>query len=238
MGRFDRVRYAVRVARALWGVYPRQCVCCGFRGKFLAMGMPPRFDAQCPDCGSLERHRLFNLASRELALFDEPRDVLHFAPEATVTAFVKPRAAHYVTADLSGRNVDRRENIEALTFDDDSFDVVICSHVLEHVNDAVALREIRRVLKKNGVLLAMVPIVEGWDVTYEAPDVVDPALRTIHFGQDDHVRYYGRDFRTRMRAAGFQLEEFVAGGAETVRYGLLRGERVFLGRVLVGALEA
>lgn len=222
------VRYLARVSSAMWGVHPRHCPCCDYAGRFRAFGMPPRFDAECPRCGALERHRLFVLACRDLAPLATPRDVLHFAPERALAAHLKPRARTYVTADLSRDDVDRRENVESLTFGGAQFDVVICSHLLEHVDDAKALREIRRVLRPGGLLLCMVPVVEGWERTYENPDVATPLERTLHFGQHDHVRWYGRDIRERLASAGFSIREYTATGEAAVRHGLLAGEKVFV----------
>jgi SAM-dependent methyltransferase len=192
--------------------------------------MPPRFDAQCPRCEALERHRLFVLACQCLGLFANRTEVLHFAPEPALRAYVQPRAARYVTADVTGVGVDRKESIEAISFPDASFDIVIASHVLEHVEDRRAMRELKRVLRPAGVLVCMVPIIEGWETTYEDPAVLTATDRELHFGQSDHVRYYGRDFRDRLRAAGFGLSEFTADGSLSSRYGLLRGEKVFVAK--------
>jgi hypothetical protein len=74
----------------------------------------------------------------------------------------------------------------------------------------------------------MTPVAEGWDTTYENAAVTDPRGRTVHFGQWDHVRYFGRDLRDRIRRAGFTLDEFVTDGADCVEFSLLRGERVFI----------
>ena len=76
----------------------------------------------------------------------------------------------------------------------------------------------------------MIPIVEGWDISYENPTIVDSERRALHFGQMDHVRYYGRDIRERLKAAGFVVAEYTAFGEECVRYSLLRGEKVFVCR--------
>lgn len=221
------VRYMVRLAFLLPGVRPRQCPCCGHIGKFRAFGFPPRFDAECPKCGALERHRLFVLVCERIGVFAGPRDVLHFAPEHALRIYLRARARAYITADLSGMDVDRIEDIECLSFANESVDVVVCSHVLEHVDDTKALRELRRILRPDGLLLCMVPIIEGWDRTYENPSVRTPAARAVHFGQHDHLRMYGRDFPRRLASAGFQVVEHTATGELSVRFGLLFGEKVF-----------
>jgi SAM-dependent methyltransferase len=192
--------------------------------------MPPRFDALCPRCGALERHRLFVLACESLGLLATKKEVLHFAPEPVIGAFVKPRAARYVTADITGDGIDRVENIEATSFPDATFDMVIASHVFEHVDDRKAIPEMKRIIRPSGVLVCLIPIVEGWATSYENPSIVTPRERELHFGQNDHVRFYGRDFRDRLAAAGFLVTEYTGDGSLAARCGLLRGETVFVAR--------
>ena len=228
--RMPDVRYAVSVLSRMMGQNERECTVCGHRGRFMAAGHPPRYDARCPVCRSLERHRLLMLAFERLKLIEPGKRVLHFAPEPVLRDYLKARAGEYKTADLAPGRADFVLNIEALDLPDEDFDIVIVNHVLEHVDDAKALAELYRVLTPGGILVATVPIIEGWDTSYENAAITSETDREIHIGQNDHVRYYGRDLRERIRAAGFSLGEFVGSGDEVVRYGLLRGERVFIGR--------
>jgi len=120
-------------------------------------------------------------------------------------------------------------HIEGIDLPTGSLNTVICNHVLEHVCDSRALKEICRVLSDTGRLVASVPIVEGWEHTYENENIAAPAERELHFGQSDHVRYYGRDFRDRVLEAGFSnIEEVTAEGPNVAAYGLLRGEKIFI----------
>jgi SAM-dependent methyltransferase len=224
----SNLRYALRIASQLGGTYPRTCPGCSFSGKFRAFGLPPRFDAQCPKCLSLERHRLFFLTARSHALIEPGTEVLHIAPELVIQRFLQSRCKRYTTLDLFRSDVDVKEPIERTSLPDESYDHVFCSHVLEHVDDEKALKEIFRLLRHGGTLVAMVPIIEGWEKTYEDRTITTPREREVHFGQNDHVRYYGRDFRDRLSGAGFSVKEFTAEGPEVVKFGLLAGEKVFV----------
>lgn len=225
---YRSLKYLLRSIRRSMGKFPRECPLCGYHGKFLGYGYPYTCDIYCPRCGSLERHRLLWLAAREQRYF-AGKDVLHFAPEKAIRQLVIEHSPKtYVTADLFAKNVDRKENIEALTISDNSFDVIICLHVLEHVNDRAAIRELYRVLRPEGLLIAMFPIVEGWEETYEDPAKASPDARLLFFGQVDHARFFGRDARERLAAPGFVVEEYTAVEPHVSRYGLARGEKVFL----------
>jgi SAM-dependent methyltransferase len=156
--------------------------------------------------------------------------LLHFAPEAGVTKMLQKRVGRYESADIAPGRADRVLNIEAIAAADASYDCIVCSHVLEHVDDAKAMREIHRVLKPGGVALIMLPVIEGWAATYENAAVISPEDRKRHYGQADHVRYYGADVRGRIKAVGFSLEEFTAEGPDVLTYALQRGEKVFVAR--------
>jgi SAM-dependent methyltransferase len=205
-----------------------ECPCCGYVGHFKPWGVPMLFDAQCPSCGSFERHRLFSLMQEQHNIVPADSEVLHFAPETSLRPLIEPNVARYQTADLRAEAADMTLNIEDIALPSDSVGLIVCSHVLEHVDDRKALPELFRILKPGGRAVLMVPIIEGWDQTYEDPSIVSESDRDRHFQQFDHVRLYGRDFRDRVRAAGFTLDEFTATGGEAVRHGLIRGERIFL----------
>ena len=221
-----------RVATAARGIADRECPICGHLGGFSAYGDPPRYDAECPECHSLERHRLLCLALRERRL-DADLKILHFAAEKAVARLLPQ--SDYVSADLQPGRGDVVLNIEAIDRPDASYDLVVASHVLEHVDDRRALSELRRILRPGGTLIVMAPVIEGWEISYEDKKISTAADRRLHFGQADHVRFFGRDLRQRIRDAGFLLEEFSADGASSVRHGLIPGERVFFGLVGEGS---
>ncbi len=204
------------------------CTVCGYFGRFKSFGVRPIFHARCPACNSLSRHRLLVLADSSEKIFHENQRLLHFAPEPIITKYLQGRVAKYVTADLHDQEVDLKLNIEAIDLPDGSFDVVLCSHVLEHVDDRKALVEIHRILTADGVMVAMIPIIEGWSKTFEDTSIVEAEERVRFFDQWDHVRVYGADFRDRLRDAGFDIDEFTALGHVAPDYSLQRGEKVFI----------
>jgi len=115
----------------------------------------------------------------------------------------------YVTADLESPLAKIKMDIHQIPFEENTFDVVICNHVLEHVQkDILAMKEINRVLKKNGWAIMQVPFMgKNLDYTYEDPSIRHPAEREKVYGQRDHVRIYGKDYPERLRMAGFKVIE-------------------------------
>ena len=221
----------VRAAKTSAPLVERSCPICGYHGYFKARGTPLRLDAKCTGCGSSERHRLFWLALEADAILPDTEGeptILHFAPDPVLAGRFRERFGGYTTADLFEK-ADRRLDIEAMELDDDSVDVVIASHILEHVDDRKACAEIRRVLRPGGRLIAMVPLVEGWARSYEPAGIEGAEARLVHFGQSDHVRYFGADFRDRVKGSGLRaVAEHSAEGDAVIRHGLLRGEKVFV----------
>lgn len=219
--------------RGLKPIAPRHCNICGYEGYFSIKGRPPRLDAKCPQCGSFERHRLLMLAVDRGGVIPEIENddqVLHFAAEPVLTRRFRERWARYTTADLFF-DADLKLNLENIDLPDASVRLIIANHVLEHVDDYKAASELHRILVDGGVLICMVPIIEGWEQTYENEAIQTRTDRWLHFGQGDHMRYYGRDFRARIASAGLQLAtEVTAEGEDLIKYGLLRGEKVFIFR--------
>lgn len=162
-----------------------------------------------PSTYSLERHRLLWLyLKNETSFFKAKLKVLHFAPEsALMNQFKKLKNLSYDTVDLNSPIADIKADICDLPFLDNSYDFILCNHVLEHViDDDKAMRELHRVLKKNGLGIFQVPIDYNRDTTFEDFSVTNKKERNKLFGQYDHVRIYGLDFFDRLQKAGFSVE--------------------------------
>ena len=163
-----------------------------------------------PSTYSLERHRLLWLyLKNETSFFKAKLKVLHFAPEsALMNQFKKLKNISYDTIDLNSPIADIKADICDLPFLDNSYDLILCNHVLEHiVDDNKAIRELYRVLKKNGIGIFQVPIDYNRDTTFEDFSVTNKKDRNKLFGQYDHVRIYGLDFFDRLQKAGFSVEK-------------------------------
>lgn len=187
----------------------RYCPVCRIPSeRFEKVGIVPREDAKCVRCGALERHRLVWLYFERMTdLFDRrPKRTLHVAPERMVENLLKRYlGSGYLTADLHNPNAMVRMDITDINYPDETFDVIYCSHVLEHVPDDIrAIREFHRVLKPNGWIVLLVPITA--DKTFEDPSITHPHERLKLFGQEDHVRRYGPDFIERLREQGFKVK--------------------------------
>ena len=170
----------------------------------------PWHDQKCPRCGSLARHRaawLLFISTTDL-LNSRPKRILHIAPESCLERKLRALPhVEYLSGDLDGRNAMAMLDITSMDFGDAVFDVICCSHVLEHVrDDRRAMTEFYRVLKPGGWALVVVPI--SGDQTFEDPAVTDSAERLRLFGQEDHVRTYGFDVQERLSEAGFSVSRF------------------------------
>jgi SAM-dependent methyltransferase len=179
--------------------------------KFMPYGrINPRPNALCANCLSLERHRLIWLyLQKETDFFKTPLHVLHIAPEVCfINRFEKLHGERYITTDIESPLAKVKADIHQLPFADNTFDTVLCNHVLEHVADDIkAMREINRVLKPGGWAILQVPFFSPVpDTTFEDDTITDKREREKIFGQDDHVRKYGHDYAQRINKSGLVAE--------------------------------
>jgi SAM-dependent methyltransferase len=201
-----------------------QCPVCGgsFR-RFLSYA--GRDGAVCPGCGAAERHRLMWLWLQE---DDRLRGrMLAFGPDdATDARLRRIPGLDYLSTDIDGTQAMVAADITALPFEDDSFDVVLCSHVLEHVpGEQEGLAEIRRVLRPGGWAAIMLPVDRTVSETIEDPTVTTPGQREARYGHFDHVRLYGRDVAARL-GADEVIDPLTRFGPERERrHGLRRADR-------------
>ena len=181
--------------------------------KFLPYGYgKQRENALSPSTLSLERHRLMWLFLRDDTDFFTSKEkikTLHIAPEQCfLDLFRKQKNLEYITSDLESPIADVKADICKLPFDDNSFDVVFCNHVLEHImDDTKAMQELYRVLKKGGFGIFQIPQDLSREKTFEDNTITNRRERAEIFGQYDHVRVYGRDYFNKLRSVGFAVDE-------------------------------
>lgn len=190
-----------------------------------------RENVLAPGTLSLERHRLLWLYLKlETDFFTTPKKVLHFAPEqAFYKRFRKSPHLDYTTTDLESPLADVKADICNLPFDDNSFDFILCNHVLEHIpDDTRAMQELYRILKPGGTGIFQIPQELDRESTFEDDSITDPKERAAIFGQYDHVRIYGRDYFDKLRDIGFKVEEVdyteKLTPEQVKRYALAQGE--------------
>jgi SAM-dependent methyltransferase len=184
------------------------CPCCETRlRRFKPYGVVPRPNALCGVCGSLERDRLMYLfLTQRTNLFDGQRKkLLHVAPEPELVGLFRSKDyIEYLSADLFDVSAMVKMDITDIQFGENTFNIIYCSHVLEHVpDDRRAMRELYRVLKPGGWAILQVPITA--DKTFECPSITSPRERERLFGQHDHVRRYGPDYKDRLADSGFSV---------------------------------
>jgi SAM-dependent methyltransferase len=186
-------------------LYEKQIVGAGYRQNNV-----------CPRCYSLDRDRLVYLFLQEKStIFTSPVTLFHVAPEGCLRVMLASMSnVTYVPGVkyLEGYYYARQTNlldITSIPYDNEAFDVIICNHVLEHIpDDDLAIRELYRVLKPGGWAILQVPISKLLLKTYEDPTAIDPETRERIFGQFDHVRIYGQDYKSRLEKGGFIVKTY------------------------------
>lgn len=221
-----------------------ECLICKSQYKvFAPMGLKPRENALCLNCGSLERHRLlWKYFYEKTDLFENTNiKLLHFAPERVFyNVFSNRDNLDYYPVDLFPELYDnwgkikiKKTDITIIPFENNYFDVILCNHVLEHIpNDKLAMTELYRVLnKERGWGIFQVPINYDRAKTYEDFTITDPNEREKAFGQRDHVRKYGCDYKDRLASVGFKVHEDdyinTLSDDEIFKFGLMKGELIY-----------
>ncbi len=211
------------------------CPCCDKSfDHFLSYGFNPRPNALCPWCLSLERHRLLWLYLEERTnIFTDQVSLLHVAPEHMLQERLKACGnIDYLSADIEMPNAMVQMDITDIQYPDNSFDIVLCNHVLEHIrDDHKAMSELYRVMKPGGWAVLQTPVDHNAQHTIEDLETDDPKVMKAKFGQEDHVRTYGLDKKDRLEAVGFRVtvDPYVKNLApEVVQwYGLMASEDIY-----------
>ena len=236
-----------------WGI-KYKCPFCGFHSKdLLPIGITnPTIEkyqiigaglrnARCPKCGSTDRERLvYAYLKHELKIFEKHQArILHIAPEMLIAKkFIEKGFTNYICGDFyaEGQHANyspkivEHMDVQNLPFAEGSFDLIICNHVLEHVFDEKkALQELFRVLAKNGIAILQVPFSQILGQTISDPSITDKSLLEKKFGQKDHVRLFGTDYKTLLESHGFSVQELKLYNRYS-KYGLNPKEILFIGR--------
>jgi SAM-dependent methyltransferase len=220
------------------------CVICKSEfSSFATFGANRRKNARCLTCDSLERHRLLWKYITEEKKLLEPKSkikVMHFAPEKSFYDILSDHPnIEYVPCDFvpeqynyGGKVSLTKVNITEIPFPDNHFDVVLCAHVLEHIPDDIkAMSELRRVMKPTGWGVFQVPIDYTREKTYEDFTITSPAARKKAFGRKSHVRWYGQDYKDRLKSVGLKVTEddYVKrfSKQDLFKYGLVPNEMIY-----------
>lgn len=226
-----------------------ECPFCGghFR-KFLSTGLDIpilreknvvgagyRLNAICPRCNSSDRERLIYLYLKNTTniLYGNLK-ILHIAPERNLRKVLMSNPnINYLSADINPPLATAKMDITNIEYEDNLFDVIICNHVLEHIqDDRKAMSELYRVLKPCGRAILQVPISLLSNKTYQDAKVLSPEEREKAFGQTDHVRIYARDYKNRLEKVGFSVKVYSLtkefGESLTHKYGLLKDENIYI----------
>lgn len=216
----------------------KQCPICGKKFNIFLPYEAVKKDVLCPYCDSFHRHRLVYLVlTQKLNIFGRKLKFLHFAPEPVFANIFSNRDnLDYLPVDLNpSPYIKEQVDIQNIPYDDNSFDLIYCSHVLEHVPDDIqAMKEIYRVLKSgSGTAVIMVPLnTNPGSTTLDKKEYNTPELRAKHYGDSLHLRWYGMDFPNKLAICGFDVEMYriwdIASEEEIKKYGLLACDIVFV----------
>lgn len=206
----NRARRVERSAHRRFLRFPNrvQCPVCGWSGPRLATSRNPRRPNRiCPDCRSSERYRALHLLLTQRGPVEPGTRLLEVAPIRSVKPLAEGLGYTYASVDLKSRTAQVLGDLTALPFGDATFDLIVCFHVLEHVPaDDEAVRELARVVGREGEVLVVVPSEDDRPTTFEDPDARPEDYERL-YGQSDHVRIYGGDIARRWDLPGISLTQ-------------------------------
>ena len=186
------------------------CPFCEKKTSFVNMGNPARKNVLCAVCGSLERHRFLLFLYKIIFLGSTDRiKLLHMSPEKCIHDFLlNYKNIDYVSADLNPEGFSftncKKENFCNMSFENKCFDIILSNQIMEHIeNELEYLKEMRRCLKEDGILIINIPFKVGLIKTFEDTKIISSEERELIYGQKDHVRIYGEDAGERFKKAGF-----------------------------------
>ena len=226
----------------------KECIICGNKvDEFFANGINHKLftkhhiigggyreNCTCPKCGKNDRERwIYYVLKNKLDILNATGRILHFAPESSIKELImQNKNIDYYTCDIIPGFAMHIVDITDIQFKNNTFDYVICNHVMEHIpNEKKAVSEIKRILKKNGKWIFSFPICTDMK-TQEDKKVVTKEQRLELYGQEDHVRLYGNDFLKRFKKYGLKIEVFTPNEqlkkSEIEKYGFIEDDIIMV----------
>jgi SAM-dependent methyltransferase len=223
-----KIIFCIRII--FWKTQIINCQICKKLKKTYYAGLFPWMSLVCTGCKSLSRQRLIvNFLIKKNNL--NKKKIIHFAPETSLFKFISKnyKIKKYDKVDLIPNKQIKSINIENINKRyHNNYDLVICNHVLEHVNFIKALSNLKKLVKKNGEIFLTFPIIDSWKKNYINKKITNHYERSLHFQQFDHIQLFGREIEQYLADKKFKCTKYIAYGEETVKFGLVQGETLFV----------
>jgi hypothetical protein len=225
---FYKILLCIRIL--FWRVQIIYCPICAKFKKTFYTGLFPWIYLVCSGCLSLSRQRLIvNYLKKNNNL--NKKNIIHFAPENSLVKFINQnyKIKKYDKVDLIANEQITHINIENINKNYyHNYDLVICNHVLEHVNFIRAISNLKKLVKINGEILLTFPIIDSWKKNYINKKIKNQYDKSLHFQQFDHLQLFGREIEKYLAEKNFICTKYVATGKESVKFGLIQGETLFV----------